>query len=88
MLVIPLREENTCSLNAQEGKSPAFQQTLLHGLPAGIYGGTQLADCYRAFNFGIGKNMGAPGARLETRRRRLPPFPMTVSMTDNRCVFS
>ncbi|MGK3444127.1 fimbria/pilus outer membrane usher protein, partial [Escherichia coli] len=40
-----------------------FQSTLLHGLPAGwtIYGGTQLADRYRAFNFGIGKNMGALG---------------------------
>ncbi|MEH0876596.1 fimbrial biogenesis usher protein [Pectobacterium cacticida] len=41
-----------------------FQSTLLHGLPAGwtLYGGTQLANRYRAFNFGIGKNMGELGA--------------------------
>mgnify|MGYP005982630581 CR=1 FL=1 len=41
-----------------------FQSTLLHGLPAGwtLYGGTQLADRYRAFNLGLGKNMGALGA--------------------------
>ncbi|HAM7234720.1 TPA: fimbria/pilus outer membrane usher protein [Escherichia coli] len=50
--------------NAQQEKPRFFQSTLLHGLPAGwtIYGGTQLADRYRAFNFGIGKNMGALGA--------------------------
>lgn len=50
--------------NAQQEKTRFFQSTLLHGLPAGwtIYGGTQLADRYRAFNFGIGKNMGALGA--------------------------
>jgi len=41
-----------------------FQSTLLHGLPAGwtLYGGTQLADRYRAFNMGLGKNMGDWGA--------------------------
>ncbi|MFU0919791.1 fimbrial biogenesis usher protein [Kluyvera sichuanensis] len=41
-----------------------FQSTLMHGLPAGwtIYGGTQLADRYRAFNLGVGKNMGDLGA--------------------------
>ncbi len=41
-------------------KTPLFPEYILHGLPAGwtIYGGTQLADRYRAFNFGIGKNMG------------------------------
>ncbi|WP_333498790.1 fimbrial biogenesis usher protein [Kluyvera sp. CHPC 1.2972] len=41
-----------------------FQGTLMHGLPAGwtLYGGTQLADRYRAFNLGVGKNMGDLGA--------------------------
>lgn len=41
-----------------------FQSTLMHGLPAGwtLYGGTQLADHYRAFNLGVGKNMGDLGA--------------------------
>ena len=41
-----------------------FQSTLMHGLSAGwtLYGGTQLADRYRAFNLGIGKNMGELGA--------------------------
>ena len=41
-----------------------FQSTLMHGLPAGwtLYGGTQLADRYRAFNLGVGKNMGELGA--------------------------
>lgn len=36
----------------------------MHGLPAGwtLYGGTQLADRYRAFNLGVGKNMGYFGA--------------------------
>nr|CAA35968.1 fimD [Escherichia coli] len=46
-------------------KKPAFSRVhYSNGLPAGwtIYGGTQLADRYRAFNFGIGKNMGALGA--------------------------
>ena len=41
-----------------------FQSTLMHGLAAGwtLYGGSQLADRYRAFNFGVGKNMGELGA--------------------------
>ncbi|MDH8260080.1 fimbria/pilus outer membrane usher protein, partial [Klebsiella quasipneumoniae] len=41
-----------------------FQSTAMHGLPAGwtLYGGTQLADRYRAFNLGVGKNMGYFGA--------------------------
>ncbi|ELP5685311.1 fimbrial biogenesis usher protein [Salmonella enterica subsp. enterica serovar Bredeney] len=45
-------------------KSKFFQSTLLHGLPAGwtIYGGTQIADRYSAFNLGLGKNMGELGA--------------------------
>jgi len=48
--------------NQQEPKF--FQTTVLHGLPAGwtVYGGTQLADRYRAFNAGVGKNMGEFGA--------------------------
>ena len=48
----------------QQEKPKFFQGTLLHGLPAGwtLYGGTQLADRYRAFNLGVGKNMGDLGA--------------------------
>ena len=48
----------------QQEKPKFFQGTLLHGLPAGwtLYGGTQLADSYRAFNLGVGKNMGDLGA--------------------------
>ncbi len=50
--------------NNQQEKPKFFQGTLLHGLPAGwtLYGGTQLADRYRAFNLGVGKNMGDLGA--------------------------
>ncbi len=45
--------------------TPRFTQgTLKYGLPEGwtIYGGMQLADRYRAFNLGLGKNMGWLGA--------------------------
>ncbi|EHG7582541.1 fimbrial biogenesis usher protein [Citrobacter sedlakii] len=50
--------------NDQQEEPKFFQSTLLHGLPAGwtLYGGTQLADRYRAFNLGVGKNMGELGA--------------------------
>ncbi|EPK7361701.1 fimbrial biogenesis usher protein [Kluyvera ascorbata] len=50
--------------NDQQEEPSFFQSTLLHGLPAGwtLYGGTQLADRYRAFNMGLGKNMGDWGA--------------------------
>lgn len=50
--------------NDQQEKPKFFQGTLLHGLPAGwtLYGGSQLADRYRAFNLGVGKNMGEFGA--------------------------
>ncbi|EGT4253646.1 fimbrial biogenesis outer membrane usher protein [Citrobacter amalonaticus] len=50
--------------NDQQEEPTFFQSTLLHGLPAGwtLYGGTQLADRYRAFNLGVGKNMGLLGA--------------------------
>ena len=48
----------------QQEKPKFFQGTLLQGLPAGwtLYGGTQLADRYHAFNLGVGKNMGELGA--------------------------
>ncbi|WP_227668341.1 fimbrial biogenesis usher protein [Klebsiella variicola] len=50
--------------NAQQEEPKFFQSTLLRGFPAGwtLYGGTRLADRYRAFNFGMGKNMGDFGA--------------------------
>ncbi len=63
ILVILITAGEYRSGNAQQEKPRFFQSTLLHGLPVcTIYGGTQLADRYRAFNFGIGKNMGALGA--------------------------
>ena len=48
----------------QQEQPTFFQGTLLHGLPVGwtLYGGTQLADRYRAFNIGVGKNMNEFGA--------------------------
>ncbi|EML0457874.1 fimbrial biogenesis usher protein [Klebsiella michiganensis] len=50
--------------NNQQEKPKFFQGTLQQGLPAGwtLYGGTQLADRYHAFNLGVGKNMGELGA--------------------------
>ncbi|POT56577.1 fimbrial protein [Citrobacter amalonaticus] len=50
--------------NNQQEEPTFFQSTILHGLPAGwtLYGGTQLADRYHAFNAGVGKNMGELGA--------------------------
>ncbi|MBK0000358.1 fimbrial biogenesis usher protein [Erwinia sp. S38] len=50
--------------NDQQENPHFVQGTLLHGLASGftIYGGAQLADRYRAFNFGVGKNMGEFGA--------------------------
>ena len=50
--------------NEQQDDPTFFQGTLMHGLAAGwtLYGGSQLADRYRAFNFGVGKNMGNQGA--------------------------
>ncbi len=50
--------------NSQQETPDFFQGTAMHGLPAGwtLYGGTQLADRYRAFNLGVGKNMGYFGA--------------------------
>ena len=48
----------------QQDEPRFFQGTIMHGLPAGwtLYGGSQLADRYRAFNLGAGKNMGDFGA--------------------------
>lgn len=50
--------------NSQQETPDFFKGTAMHGLPAGwtLYGGTQLADRYRAFNLGVGKNMGYFGA--------------------------
>jgi outer membrane usher protein len=72
------------------GKPKFFQGTLLHGLPAGwtLYGGTQLADRYRAFNLGVGKNMGELGACRWISPRPTPPCPMTASIRGSRCVSS
>ncbi len=48
----------------QQDKPKFAQATALWGLPAGftVYGGTQLADNYRAFTGGLGKNLGILGA--------------------------
>lgn len=50
--------------NNQQEKAKFFQSTALRGLPVGwtLFGGTQLAERYRAFNLGIGKDMGMLGA--------------------------
>lgn len=50
--------------NDQQEKPTFGQGTLQWGLPDGwtVSGGTQLADRYRAFNLGIGKNLGSFGA--------------------------
>jgi P pilus assembly protein, porin PapC len=50
--------------NSQQTAPNFFQTTAMRGLPYGwtLYGGTQLADRYRAFNLGVGKNMGEFGA--------------------------
>ncbi|CAM3388583.1 Outer membrane usher protein FimD [Klebsiella spallanzanii] len=50
--------------NGQQQKPKFFQSSVLRGFPDGwtLYGGTQLADRYRAFNLGFGKNMGDFGA--------------------------
>lgn len=48
-----------------QNTTPTFTQgELLWGLPFGLtaYGGTQLSDNYRAFNVGLGKNLGVFGA--------------------------
>ncbi|PJG59483.1 fimbrial biogenesis usher protein [Aeromonas cavernicola] len=50
---------------SDQHENPKFLQgSVLHGLPASwtLYGGTQLADLYRAFNFGVGKDMNDFGA--------------------------
>lgn len=48
----------------QQGTPDFVQGTALWGLSGGwtVYGGTQLSDNYRAFNAGVGKNMGMLGA--------------------------
>ncbi|EMH4163337.1 fimbrial biogenesis usher protein [Pluralibacter gergoviae] len=50
--------------NDQQVKPVFFQSSVLHGFSAGwtVYGGSQLANRYRAFNIGVGKNMGDFGA--------------------------
>ncbi|XJK98542.1 S/F1C fimbrial usher SfaF/FocD [Escherichia coli] len=60
------------ALSAGEFRSGGHQQdnprfaegTLKYGLPAGwtVYGGAWIAERYRAFNLGVGKNMGWLGA--------------------------
>lgn len=49
---------------SQQTEPGFFQGTLMRGLPAGwtLYGGSQLADRYRSFNLGVGKNLGLLGA--------------------------
>jgi outer membrane usher protein len=72
--------------NNQQGKPKFFQGTLLHGLPAGwtLYGGTQLADRYRAFNLGVGKTWAGGRCRWISPRPT-PPCPMTAIIRGSRC---
>ena len=76
--------------NEQQEEPSFFQSTLLHGLPAGwtLYGGTQLADRYRAFNMGLGKNMGDWGRCRWILPRPTPRSPMTANTRDSRYAFS
>ncbi|HGK4317548.1 TPA: fimbrial biogenesis usher protein [Klebsiella pneumoniae] len=50
--------------NNQQTDPNFFQGTFMRGLPYGwtVYGGTQLAERYQAYNLGVGKNMGVFGA--------------------------
>ncbi|HIE9359443.1 TPA: fimbrial biogenesis usher protein [Klebsiella quasipneumoniae subsp. similipneumoniae] len=50
--------------STQQDKPKFFQGTILRGLPGNwtVFGGTQIANRYRAFNIGIGRNMGIFGA--------------------------
>ncbi|EIK3616724.1 fimbrial biogenesis usher protein [Salmonella enterica] len=50
--------------NSQQSSPFFFQGTVIAGLPAGLtaYGGTQLADRYRAVVVGAGRNLGDWGA--------------------------
>ncbi|HEJ8088537.1 TPA: fimbrial biogenesis usher protein [Serratia liquefaciens] len=50
--------------NEQQDKPKFFQGTVLWGLPEGwtVYGGTRASSDYRAFNLGVGKNLGYFGA--------------------------
>ncbi len=70
-------------------KRPIFRGTVMHGLPAGwtLYGGTQLADRYRAFNLGVGKNMGYFGA-LSLDITQANATLTTANIRGSRCVFS
>ena len=62
----------------------------MHGLPAGwtLYGGTQLADRYRAFNLGVGKNMGYFGALSLDITQANATRLTTANIRGSRCVFS
>lgn len=50
--------------NAQQEHPGFIEPTAAVGLPAGwtLYGGSQLAERYRALNLGVGKNLGVLGA--------------------------
>ena len=56
-------------------KRPIFPGTVMHGLPAGwtLYGGTQLADRYRAFNLGVGKTWAISAPCRWISLRPTPP---------------
>lgn len=56
-------------------KRPIFRGTVMHGLPAGwtLYGGTQLADRYRAFNLGVGKTWAISAPCRWISLRPTPP---------------
>ncbi len=67
--------------NDQQEEPKFFQSTVLHGLPAGwtLYGGTQLANRYRAFNLGVGKKIWAISAPCRWMSPGpMPPYPTTA----------
>lgn len=76
--------------NSQQETPDFFRGTVMHGLPAGwtLYGGTQLADRYRAFNLGVGKNMGYFGALSLDITQANATWLTTANIRGSRCVFS
>ncbi len=67
----------------------SFPGTVIAGLPAGLtaYGGTQLADRYRAVVVGAGQNLGDWGPCRSMSHMRVANWQMTAPIRGNRCVF-
>lgn len=75
--------------NSQQSSPFFFQGTVIAGLPAGLtaYGGTQLADRYRAVVVGAGRNLGDWEPCRLMSHMRVANWQMTAPIRGNRCVF-